>query len=155
MAFQLVKEDFLNQDYRGHAESCTYTFTVELPDQIGARWTANQHMQAHIDELANQGSVLLEYRLWEDKSPTFHTDYKCEIVASASPLFWMIVVVAVLAIIALLVTNLVIQGVKDIFKYAGPGLGIGLGALGIAALVFVGVLLFRGRKSEPEKSGAG
>lgn len=149
MAFELIKEEFHNQDYRGHAEACVYTFTVNLPDQLGASWSAQQHINATITELQQQGALLLEYRLWEDKlSGTFTTDYKCEIIASASPLFWSIVIVAVLAAIIIGVTAWAIQGVSDIVEYGGAGVSIGFGAVGLALLVFALVYAFGRRRPE-------
>lgn len=146
MSFQLIRQELLNQTYRGPAEACVYTFTVNMPDQLGASWQAEQHLNAHINELRNQGSIVLEYRLWEDKlSGTFTTDYKCEIVASASPLFWAIVIVAIIAIIGLLVTGWVINSIKNIFEYLGPGLTVGLG-LFVFGILAVGALWLMKRR---------
>lgn len=119
MSLQLVYSKVLNQDYRGHAERCSYTFTVNKPDQLGARWTAIEHLNAHIEELQKQGSTILEYYLWEDKAPTWTTDYYCRIVASASVLAWFILISAVLIILGL-ITLFTIKEIKDITEYLGP-----------------------------------
>jgi len=145
MTWQLIASKKLNQDYRGPAESCSYIFTVNLPDQLGARWTAEQNLQAHIEKLQEQGSQVLEWHLWEDKmSGTFTTDYYCEVVASASPLLWTVVVVGVLAILGILATTWLIAQVKEIAKYAPqaiPWLTIGA----IAFVTLAGVLVIRRR----------
>ncbi len=147
MAFQLIKEEFHNQDYRGHAEKCTYTFTVNLPDQLGASWTAERHLNATITELQTQGSRLLEYRLWEDKlSGTWTTDYKCEIVASASPLWWNLIIIGVIGLLSLAVTAWAIQGVSDIVEYGGPAAVIGGTAILIGILVVAGIYLMKRRE---------
>jgi len=148
MAFQLVKEEKVNQDYRGRAEVCLYTFTVNLPDQLGSRWTAEQHMNATITELLQQGSKLLEYRLWEDKlSGIFTTDYKCEIVASASPLWWNLIILGVIGLLALLVTTWAISKVGDIAEYSpGAATGISIGMIAIAAVILAGLVLTRRRE---------
>ena len=146
MAYNLVYSKLLNQNYRGHAEQCSYTFTVNKPDQLGALWTAKEHLAAHIVELQKQGSTILEYYLWEDKSPTWSTDYYCKIVASASPLFWQLLILGVIAIIALLITRLVVKEIKEIFEYAGPALATAMqwGALAaIAGFTVLGVYLVK------------
>lgn len=119
MSYQLVSDQRFNQEFKGHAESCLYEFTVNLPDQLGARWTAEQFVQAHVDQLQGQNSILLELRLWEDKmSGTFTTDYRVEIVASASPLWWNLIILGVLAVIAIIATAWIIREVKDIAQYS-------------------------------------
>lgn len=142
MAFQLIKSVVDNQDYRGHAEKCTYTFTVPLPDQLGAGWTAEQLLNAHLPELTSQGSILLEWRLYEDKlSGTWTTDYKVEIVASASPLWWNLIIIGVLAAIFIIGVAWTIQNVEDIVKYSpGAGISIGIGMIAIAGVLLLALL---------------
>lgn len=147
MAFVLIHEEKLNQGFHGHAESCLYEFTINLPDQFGASWTAKEHVQAHINELSGEGSILLEYRLWEDKlSGTWTTKYQCEIVASASPLWWNLIIFGVIAIMALIAVNFVIKNVKDIAQYAPGAIAWGAGAI-IAVAAAVAVLALRRRST--------
>lgn len=125
MALELVYKKLLNQSYRGPAEKCSYTFTVNKPDQLGARWTAMEHLEAHIAALQEQGGTILEYYLWEDRAPTFSTNYYCRIVSSASPLVWWQVILFVIALIGLvLVTEALIKEIKEIAEYLGPD-GVG------------------------------
>jgi len=146
MSWTLIKSAKLNQTYRGHAERCTYTFTVPLAEQLGARWTAEQNLQAHVDELASQGEVVLEYKLWENKAAALSTDYQVEVTASATPLLWGIIIIAVLSILGLLVLNMVIRSVDDIAEYT-PG-GAALPAMAVIAVaVVVGVLVLRRRQT--------
>lgn len=143
MSFQLIANERFNQDFRGHAEKCVYTFTVNLPDQLGAGWTARQSLEAHIAELQNQGSILLEYRLYEDKlSGTFSTDYKVELVASASPLWWNLIIIGVLASLSLFAIAWSIQSIKDIAQYS-PGLAAGISLGVVAVSILIGAWLFR------------
>lgn len=144
MAFQLVMDRRYNQGFQGHAESCLYEFTVNLPDQFGAQWTAEQFVLAHVDQLQSQNSMLLEVRLWEDKmSGTFTTDYRVEVVASASPLWWNLIILGVLAVIAILATAWIIREVRDIAKY-NPPLAAGITfALFVVAGIIAVVLLNR------------
>lgn len=144
MSYKLVDEGKYNQDYRGHAERCIYTFTVYLPDQMGAKWTAQQMLNAHIGELQQQGSLILEYKLYEDASPTFTTDYKVDIVASASPLWWNIIIIGVLALLTIAFTAWAIQGVSDIAEYS-PGAAFAIPAAVIAVAAVVGIALISRR----------
>lgn len=117
MAFQLVHSEKLNQSYVGPAEECIWSFKVNLPDQMGARWQANQMVDAHIEELGKQGATLLEFYLYEDTSPTWSTNYKVVVVAATpepvagkialAPLVWMLIITAVLFIIQLVVQPLI------------------------------------------------
>jgi len=138
----------LNQDFRGHAEMCQYGFTVNLPDQLSASWSAQQSLDAHIEELQKQGSIILEYKLWEDKlSGTFTTDYLVEVTASASPLWWSLIIIGVIGLLGILATAWAIHEVKDIAEYS-PGLAAGLTltlALGITAALVAGAMLMRRR----------
>ncbi len=146
MAYALIASEKMNQDYRGHAEKCTYTFDVLLPDQLGASWTARKMLEGHITELQTQGSILLEYKLYEDKlSGTFTTSYKVEIIASASPLWWNIIIVGVLALLSIIFISWAIQNVEDIAEYA-PGAIVAPSIAVIAVAAVAAILLFRGGK---------
>lgn len=145
MAFELIDQGKFNQDYRGHAEKCVYTFDVLLPDQLGASWTAQQMLQAHITELQGQGSLLLEYKLYEDKlSGTFTTQYKVEMIASASPLWWNIIIIGVLALVSIIFISWAIQNVEDIAEYS-PGAVIAPSIAIIALAALAGIYLLKGR----------
>ena len=139
MSYKLVHSQVLNQDYRGHAEQCDYTFTVNLPDQLGVRWRALQHLQAHIEKLQEQGSKILEYYLWEDRAPVLTTNYYTRIVASASPLWWNLLILGVIALLALLVTVWAIRVVKDILDYLGGAGGEKLSQTAIAIAIIAAV----------------
>ena len=149
MAYQLAYSEVLNQDYRGHASQCSYTFAVNKPDQLGALWTAKEHLGAHIAALQEQGAIILEYYLWEDKAPTWRTDYYCRIVSSASPLIWWQIILFVVSLIGLvLVTTPLIKEIKDILEYGGKGLTSAMqwGALATIAIATVaGIYLVKRR----------
>jgi len=146
VAFQLIDQDKFNQDYRGHAEKCVYTFKVLLPDQFGASWTAQQMLNAHITELQAQGSLLLEYKLLEDKlSGTFTTEYKVEMIASASPLWWNLIIIGVLALASIIFISWSIQTIEDIAEYS-PGAIIAPSVAIVAVAVLAGILLLTRRK---------
>ena len=142
MGFQLISQEKINQDYKGHAEKCVYTFKVLLPDQLGASWTAQKMLNANIAELQAQGSLLLEYKLYEDKAAILTTDYKVEIIASASPLFWSIIIIGVLALISILFISWALQSVENIVEYS-PGAIIAPSIAVIALAVLAGVVLLK------------
>jgi hypothetical protein len=145
MAFQLIRDVKLNQDFRGHAELCEHTFTINWPDQLGASWFAQNHVNAMVEELSNQGSILLEYRLWEDKmSGTWTTDYKCQVTASASPLFWQAIIFAVFILLSLAAVAYIITKIEDITSYfPKPALAL----FPVALLLFGGALLIKELKA--------
>jgi hypothetical protein len=152
MAYQLIKEVKANQEFNGHAERCVYTFRVNLPDQMGANWRAEDLVNAHVNELQAQGSLLLELRVYEDKSGTFTTDYMVELVASASPLWWNAIILGVLAVLAIIFVFFTVKQVDDIAQYSpGAATAIGIGAIAIAVLFGI-VLLGAGRSSNKEAS---
>ena len=146
MAYELIVSEKFNQDYRGHAERCTYTFSL-TPEQIpGTSWAAQKVVDAHNEELEKQGSKILELRMWEDTSPMWTTDYKVEVVATASPLWWNLIIVGVLAILVIIAIYFVIQKVDDIVEYLGEKAPIAIPLMaiaGIGALVLIGILLVR------------
>lgn len=155
MAWELVLNKKLNQDYRGPAEWCHWTFTVNLPDQMGTIWTAKQSLNAHIEKLAEEGSIILEYRLWEDREPTWTTDYYVEVVASASPIWWTPIIIGVLVILAIIATYFVIRETGEIAEYIGEAAPVTLPLMAIAvigALTIAGIYLVR-RERKPVKGG--
>jgi hypothetical protein len=116
MSWELIVNEKYNQDFRGHAERCTYTFSL-TPEQVpGTHWSAMQVVAAHNEELASQGSDLLELKMWEDTSPTWTTDYLVEVVATASPLWWNLIIIGVLAILVVIASYS-----SYYFASAGPG----------------------------------
>jgi hypothetical protein len=152
MAYKLITNKKFNQDFRGKAEWCRWEFTVNMPEQVGSKLVADQSLQGHIDELENQGCEILEYRMWEDASPTWTTNYFIEVVSTASPIVWAAVIVAVIAAIAvigLLVTWWIVQDVGEILEYA-PSFTLPLLAIAALGVVVVGGLLLwplvRGRR---------
>jgi hypothetical protein len=150
MAWELILDEKKNQNYRGKAEWCNWELTVALPDQMGSSWTAQQALNAHIEELQKQDAIILEYRMWEDASPTFETHYYFEVVSSASPIWWTPIIVGVLAILAIVATYFAIKATGDIVEYIGEAapVAIPLLAIGaIAALTVLGIALVRRQRT--------
>ena len=149
MAWELIVDKKENQSYRGKAEKCTYHFSLG-PEQLpGTQWTAKQIADAHAEELEKEGSKLLELRMWEDTSPVWHTDYYVECVATASPLFWSLIIAGVLAIIIGLIVYFTIDKIDEIVDYVGEKAPLAIPLLaiaGIGVLVLLGVSLVKRRE---------
>ena len=144
MAYNLILDQAGVSGYVGKAEKCTYEFST-IPEQIpGEQWLADQIIQKHIDELAKENSKLLHLRVWRDTSPTWQTDYRVEVTASASPLYWNLIIIGVLAILALVITWKITGVVKNIDwgKAAAP---IKWTAITVAVAV-IGLILLARRK---------
>lgn len=144
MGFLLIK-DQAGESYVGKAEKCVYTFST-IPEQIPEEaWLANRIISRLSEELAKQGSKLLWTRVYRDTSPTWTTDYKVEVWASASPLWWSLIIVGAMAVLALLISWKIIETVMDIDWGEIPGpVQIG-GAAGAIAIGLIALLLLTGR----------
>ena len=141
MAYQLILDkagDGASQ-YVGKAEKCLFTFET-IPEQIpGEQWLANKIINGHIEELGKQHSRLLHIRVWRDTAPTWRTNYQVEVYASASPLFWTVIIVGVLALIAAFMTWKILEEVKDI-DWSGVSEPMRWGTVGL--VIVAGVVLF-------------
>jgi len=147
MAWEKIVDRKLNQEFSGHAELCTYTFSLG-PEQIpGMGWAAEQIINSHVDKLAEENSILLELRVWEDASPTWTTDYYVEVVASASPLWWNLIIGGALILLIGAAIYFTIKEVRNITEYVGEeagGVGISLMyAAGIGVAALIGIALWR------------
>lgn len=136
MANELIIDYPGLRGYVGKAESCTYEFSISA--WVYAEWElADKLIKKHIDELNIQGAQLLYLKVWRDITPT-ETDYRVEVTATASPIFWTPVILAVLALACLVVTWRIVKVVKDIdWGEAGIPVGISAGALLIIGLAVV------------------
>jgi len=146
MAWELIVDKKLNQDFVGHAEMCSYTFSLG-PEQIPGTGLARDYIvNSHVKELAKENSELLELRVWEDTEPTWQTHYHVEIVATASPLWWNLIIGGVLILLIGIAIYFTIVEVKDITEYVGEkagGTGISLmmiAGIGVAAVVGIALL---------------
>lgn len=147
MAWNLIVDKKANQWFTGHAEECEYSFSLG-PEQIpGMGWAASVIIDAHNNALADQGSLLLELQVWEDKSPTWTTEYYVRIVATASPLFWNIIIGAALLLLIGVTIAFTINQVSDVIYYVGekaPGT-IQLWSLSAFGLVLIGGMYMFGK----------
>lgn len=119
MSWKKIITEKFNQQYEGHAEACEWTFAIPLPKQIGAEALANRMIDGHVQELQKQGSILLELHVWEDSTSLIETQYLVKTVASASPLFWKILIVGVVIAILIIGITWMLIKVEDIVTYIG------------------------------------
>ncbi len=146
MAWEKIIDRKLNQDFVGHAEKATYTFRL-TPEQVpGTQWALHKVIDSHIESLAAENSLLLELRVWEDTEPTWWTDYYVEVIATASPLFWNVIIAGVLFLLLAIAIWFTIKEVEDIVEYIGekaPGTLPLLAIAGIGAIALAGIYLVR------------
>ncbi len=130
--------------YVGKAEECTATFTVPLPDQLFPNsWVIEKIADAFADEVAKEGGEMLDIKIYEDTTPTWHTDYKIVATAIASPLPWTPIILLILAIILVVAFTVLVVQFKDIDWGEVPpaipwgilALAGGVGILGVGAAV--------------------
>jgi len=120
--YQLIQHTIYPWAYvfEGDAERCTFEFKL-TPEQIpGTEWIGERIVNAFVDELQKEGSRLLELKVYEDITPTFWTNYRVEVTATASPIVWAVVVYAVLAILILVAVIFTIKAVDDFVHHRKP-----------------------------------
>ena len=145
MAYKLIVDQAGVLGYVGKAERCTFEFST-LPEQIpGESWLAQQIVNRGIAELQAQGSSLLWIKLWRDTAPTWQTDYRVEVTATASPLWWTAIILGVLAVLALIISWRIVETVTDI-DWGKAALPIAIGGISLALLAIIGIILLAGGK---------
>ena len=148
MAWEEIVDQKFNQEFVGHAELCEWTFSVPLPEQLGAQWIANRLIDGHIEELQKEGSQLLELTVWEDTSPIEKTHYYVRVVATASPLYWTAIIVGVLIVLVIAGLSYIITKIENIVEYVGDKAPQALSVLpwlGLGIVAVVGIALVRRR----------
>lgn len=101
--------------YDGKAEVCPFEFKL-WPEQIpGAPWLGKKIANAFASKLEAEGSKLLELKVYEDTTPTFWTNYRVEVTATASPIAWALVIYAVLAILFIIAITFLVKTIHTLF----------------------------------------
>jgi len=129
--------------YNGPAENCLFTFKL-LPEQLpGHDWIANKVIDALASEMTKGGREMLELKVWEDKSPTWWTNYQVFIVytdpggAAAVQVFRPmvahvgVIIAAALIILFIVAITFLIKEINKLWygTEEQPGLGETLGPL--------------------------
>jgi len=133
--------------YVGHAEECTATFTVPLPEQLFPNsWVIEEIALTFADEVAKEGGEMLDIKIYEDATPLWHTDYKIVATAIASPLPWAVIIPLILVITLVVAFITLIVEFKEIdwgevpapIPWAILAVAGGLGVLGVGAALALG-----------------
>ncbi len=100
--------------FEGDAETCIFEFQL-TPEQIpGTEWLSQRIVDSFASELEKEGSRLLELRVYRDTTPTFWTNYRVEVTATASPLAWNLIIIGVLAILFIVAIVFAIKAVESL-----------------------------------------
>jgi len=103
--------------YEGDAEVCTFEFKL-TPEQIpGTEWLGQRIVDSFASELEKEGARLLELRVYEDTTPTWWTNYRVEVTATASPLAWNLIIIGVLAILFIVAIVFAIKAVESLIYH--------------------------------------
>ena len=128
--------------YVGEAEECTTTFTVPLPEQLFPNtWVVDKIAATFADEMAKEGGVMLDIKIYQDSIPLWQTNYKVVAIAHASPFPWVVVIPLILAILLVVAITMLIVEFKEIdwgeiptaIPWAILAVAVGVGVLGVGA----------------------
>lgn len=122
MAWDLIKDEVRPEwgTYDGPAEVATWVFVSPFPEQIpGVEQISMWLINGHISELEKQGSTLLRIKVWEDWSKTWQTDFLVQVTATASPIYWTPIILAVIALAIIVVSYFDIREIRKIMLEGG------------------------------------
>ncbi|GAI02027.1 unnamed protein product, partial [marine sediment metagenome] len=103
--------------FEGDAEVCTFEFKL-TPEQIPlTEWLAQRIVDTFVSELEKEGSRLLELKVYEDTTPTWWTNYRVEVTATASPLAWNLIIIGVLAVLFVVAIIFAIKAVESLIYH--------------------------------------
>ncbi|GAJ13944.1 unnamed protein product, partial [marine sediment metagenome] len=106
--------------FEGDAETCIFEFTL-TPEQIpGTEWLREKIVDSFVSKLEEEGSRLLELKVYEDTTPLFWTNYRVEVTATASPLAWNLIIIGVLAILFIVAIYFTIKLIDEVFFKRKP-----------------------------------
>ncbi|MBA7466780.1 hypothetical protein ES707_01970 [subsurface metagenome] len=100
--------------FEGNAETCIFEFQL-TPEQIpGTEWLGQRIVDSFVTELEKEGSRLLELKVYRDTTPTWWTNYRVEVTATASPLAWNLIIIGVLAILFIVAIVFALKAVESL-----------------------------------------
>lgn len=149
MAWELV-EDTIYSDgktYRGPAEECSFGFELgpEQLDWLGGNWVRDRLISAAKSSVEEQGAKILRLTVYRDTAPTWTTPYNVIITASASPLWWNLIIAAIFILLILVVIAFIIYRITPLDWGALPktAMWLAIGGIGIGTLVLAVTLARR------------
>ncbi|MBA7655262.1 hypothetical protein ES703_63165 [subsurface metagenome] len=136
------------ETYVGPAEECTATLTIPLPDQLFPNsWVIEKIADTFAEEVAKEGGVMLDVKIYEDATPTWSTNYKIVAIAHASPFPWSLVIPLILAIVLVVAFISLIIEFKDIdwgeIPAPIPWAILGLAAAAVGGVAILGISMAR------------
>jgi len=142
MAYELVKNVRYEPEasrYRGKAELCTFSFKLGPEQLFFTRWLAERIVDAFKSVALGKGAKPLALKMWEDKAPTWWTNYKVTLIAHASPIWWAPIIAGILAVLGLVGIGYIVHEVKEIdWGKAAKPLGTAAGVLLLGLLILIG-----------------
>ena len=103
--------------FEGNAETCIFEFKL-TPEQVpGTEWVGQRIVDSFVSELEKEGSRLLELKVYRDTTPTFWTNYRVEVTATASPLAWNLIIIGVLAVLFVIAIVFAIKAVESLIYH--------------------------------------
>jgi len=117
--YQLIQETIYPWAYtfEGDAETCIFEFKL-TPEQIpGTEWLGQRIVDSFVSELEKEGSRLLELKVYEDTTPTWWTNYRVEVTATASPLAWNLIIIGVLAVLFVVAIVFALKAVESLIYH--------------------------------------
>ncbi|GAI34992.1 unnamed protein product, partial [marine sediment metagenome] len=103
--------------FEGDAEVCTFEFRL-TPEQIpGTEWLGERIVDSFVSELEKEGARLLELKVDRDTTPTWWTNYRVEVTATASPIAWNLIIIGVLAILFIIAIVFAIKAVESLIYH--------------------------------------
>ncbi|MBA7619436.1 hypothetical protein ES703_26775 [subsurface metagenome] len=117
--YELIQETIYPWAYtfEGDAEICIFEFKL-TPEQIPVYpWLGERIVGSFVNKLEEEGARLLELKVYEDTTPTFWTNYRVEVTATASPLAWNLIIIGVLAILFIVAIVFAIKAVESLIYH--------------------------------------
>ncbi len=117
--YELIQETIYPWAYtfEGDAETCIFEFKL-TPEQIpGTEWLGQRIVDSFASELEKEGARLLELRVYRDTTPTWWTNYRVEVTATASPLAWNLIIIGVLAVLFVVAIIFAIKAVESLIYH--------------------------------------
>ncbi|GAI79250.1 unnamed protein product, partial [marine sediment metagenome] len=83
----------------------------------GTEWLGQRIVDSFVSKLEEEGSRLLELRVYQDTTPTFWTNYRVEVTATASPLAWNLIIIGVLAVLFVVAIVFALKAVESLIYH--------------------------------------
>lgn len=137
MGYALIKSTTTGPGYFyvGTAETATFDVTLPPEELPGVSWFADKINNALVASAAGEGTIL-RTKVYYDEASWYNCKYRVITSAHASPLLWTPIIIAALVVTGLFIIAWILQSVTE-QPWLGVGLiglGIGVGAFGIAYL---------------------